>query len=146
MEWNSRFLLVGRRHSVAVDELIAFDDPGWPSAMLGLIAERGVMDPPTRADVFVFSRGAFDEIMPFTAGDPRFDSWLMERAAQTDVPMIDGTKALTIVHQAHGYERAIQQPIDGYRNSGYTIHNARHVITRGGSIRPAWDPTHRRQH
>src|SRR5207248_5330419 len=57
MEWNSRFLLVGRRHSVAVDELIAFDDPGWPSAMRGLIAERGVMDPPTRADVFVFSRG-----------------------------------------------------------------------------------------
>lgn len=157
--WRSPYLLVAQRHTVRIDDVLDFDDPRWEAQLNNLVAHSGVLDPPSGADVFVFTKGAFGDVAPFAVGRTWFDTWLLSRAAARDVRIIDGTQAFMIVHQAHDYEHAGgreavwtgQEAVDNLglfdnaRDRLFTIHNARYVMT-GGRIRRALGREHRKQH
>lgn len=97
-----RFLMVGRRWDLEVPGAIRFDD-GWEAALREAVRKRARLCPPTMIDYFVYPRGLWQRIPPFAVGRTVWDNWLIYRAHQLRVPVIDATEAVTAVHQNHDY-------------------------------------------
>lgn len=100
---SREFLLVGRRWNLEVNELVNFDDPGWESNLRAAVVERGVLEKPDGLDYFVFPKGMFFDIPPFSVGRPGWDNWMIYRARYLRIPVIDVTPSVTVVHQIHDY-------------------------------------------
>lgn len=145
------FLLVGQRSNVDLRIPIQFDDPGWEQSLRAQVAEAGDVSDPTWIDYFVMPRDSAltSEMPPFVVGRPKWDNWLMRRARELQVPLIDGTNFITAVHQRHDYShvpsgtgnvwegpeatinRELYARITKYN---YGIEHATHVLTRRGPM------------
>lgn len=125
------FLCLGRRRDMATGELA----------------------PPDAIDYFVFDReGPLSELPPFAVGRPGWDNWMIYRARSLGIPVVDATRAIKAIHQAHGYEHVPERA--GYRWYGpeadanfelikglerFQTRHATHVLTRFGCV-PALTP------
>jgi len=98
------FLLIGQRWDIDCEELIDFSNPSWEAQLRAHLAKRGKLHAPTGLDYFVFPRGLYRDTPPFAVGRPGWDNWMVYRARTSKVPVIDATKAITVVHQNHDYE------------------------------------------
>jgi hypothetical protein len=97
-----RSLLVGRRWNLDVSGPIEFDE-GWERVLRKQVAQGGKLVPHFFIDYFVFPRGTLGEIPPFAIGRPAWDNWIIYRARSLHLPVIDLTRAVTVVHQNHDY-------------------------------------------
>lgn len=97
-----QFLLVGRRWDVDICERLDFSD-GWGRRLEVLVAERGKLHGHTGIDYFVFPRDLWAQIPPFAIGRGRWDNWLIYGARLRNIPVVDLTEAVTVVHQNHDY-------------------------------------------
>jgi hypothetical protein len=97
-----RFLIVGQRWDLEVDEELRFE-PGWEKRMREDLAERGELHPPAGSDYFVFPRGLFRHIPPFALGRAGWDNWMIFAGRQMRVPVIDASPVITAIHQSHDY-------------------------------------------
>jgi glycosyltransferase involved in cell wall biosynthesis len=116
----SMFLLTARRWNVKVDKYLEFK-PGWDVEFVNHVKKWGVLDIPQAIDIFVFTRGLFHNIPPFSIGRSYWDNWLLSEAKRNRAAVIDGTADLTIVHQNHPYTgfkslKEIQESTQGRRN------------------------------
>ena len=102
LEQEPRFLLVGRRWNLDIRDALLFDAQ-WERQLKGRIAKEGVLHPHFAVDYFVFPKGVLGEIPPFAIGRPAWDNWILYRARSLDLPIIDLTPAVTVVHQNHDY-------------------------------------------
>ena len=99
--WRN-FLLVGGRWDLDVPEPLDFSS-GWEGRLRRLVASAGRLHAATGMDYFVFRRGLWGDIPPFAVGRTMWDNWLLYGARARRAPLIDGTRAITAVHQNHGY-------------------------------------------
>lgn len=97
-----RFLVAGQRWNVDVLEPLDFA-PGWEEKLRSLIATKGELYDPAGIDYFVFRRGIWGEIPPFAIGRTIWDNWLIYRARERGVPVVDATKRISAIHQNHDY-------------------------------------------
>lgn len=97
------FLMVGQRWDVELNESVNFDDTQWESQLWTHVIEHGKLHHKSGIDYFVFPRGIYCDIPPFALGRTAWDNWLVYRARLLKVPVIDATKAITAIHQNHGY-------------------------------------------
>jgi len=97
------FLLIGRRWNLDVEFPIDFSDRNWEIAIRKLLAERGELFIESAFDYFAFSRGTYEKIPPFAIGRFAWDYWLVLAAIRRGVTVIDGTSAITAIHQNHDY-------------------------------------------
>jgi len=97
------FLIVGRRWNLKVNELVNFDDPNWESNLRAEVAQRGVVEKPDGLDYFVFPKGTFSDIPPFSVGRPGWDNWMIYRTRYLGIPVIDATLSMIAIHQIHDY-------------------------------------------
>ena len=97
------FLMVGQRWDVELRDLINFKDNKWENKLKGLINDKGILHAITGVDYFVFFKGAWGNIPPFALGRTAWDNWLIKRALDLKMHVIDATQAATIVHQNHDY-------------------------------------------
>ncbi|MGC2332172.1 MAG: glycosyltransferase family A protein [Candidatus Acidiferrales bacterium] len=114
------FLLVGGRWDMDITEPLPFDD-GWEEKLKARVATEGRLRSHGAVDYFVFPRGMFGEIPPFAIGRTLWDQWLIYRAASQDVPVIDLTEMVQVVHQNHNYGKGrslkdIEKSPEGRRN------------------------------
>ena len=100
---NDKFLMVGRRWDVDIQELWDFDRPEWESGLRNVVLERGELRSQAAIDYFVFSRGLLDAIPPFAIGRTAWDNWLIFRALQHSSLVVDATECVMAVHQNHDY-------------------------------------------
>lgn len=99
-----RFLIVGRRWNVAIDEAWDFADPGWDGRLCSYVRAHGTPAEITAIDYFVFTRGLWgDSIPPFALGRTTWDNWLIYGARRAGARIVDATAAVTAVHQNHDY-------------------------------------------
>jgi hypothetical protein len=99
-----KFLMVGQRWDVDILEPYDFGRPTWEQDLRGLAATRGRLHPPLGSDYFVFPRGSsFVKLPPFAVGRPQWDNWLIYQARQHGAAVVDVTRAVTVIHQNHGY-------------------------------------------
>lgn len=109
------FLIVGQRWDVELKEPVNFKKPKWEPRLRTQVAKYGKLHPKTGIDYFVFPRGLYDYIPPFAIGRGGWDNWLIYRARSSKVPVIDATKAITIIHQNHDYSHVPGGETDVWR-------------------------------
>ncbi len=95
-------LMVGRRWNLDIREAMDFNID-WERLLKTQVVQRGKLHPHFGIDYFVFPKGVWGEIPPFAIGRPGWDNWMLYRAHSLNLPIIDLTKATTIVHQNHDY-------------------------------------------
>ena len=97
------FLMVGRRWDINISEPISFETMGWEDRLKKQIAGDGFLHPPTGIDYFVFPRGIAWAFPPFAVGRPGWDNWLIYRARELGLAVVDATRVVTVAHQNHDY-------------------------------------------
>ena len=144
-----RFLLVGRRVDLAVDQPLGFDEDWYER-----LSSRALADGTVRGDLcidyFAFTRDLFAAVPPFAIGRTRYDNWLIWRAAQEGVAVVDVSAFVKVIHQDHDYGHAeglIQawegaeakraEQLLGHWSHYHSISHARYMSTRSGEVRPA---------
>ena len=98
-----RFLMVGQRWDVDLEEPWYFKPPDWETALRAHVREYGRLHDYTGIDYFVFSRGLWSDIPPFAIGRTVWDNWLLYRARKSRCPLIDASQVVMALHQNHDY-------------------------------------------
>jgi len=100
--FKKHFLLLGRRWNIEIDKPLDFSF-GWESRLRGLVDQSGWLEAPTGIDYFVFKKGLWGNIPPFAVGRTAWDNWLIYKAREQNIPVIDATSVVRAVHQVHQY-------------------------------------------
>jgi hypothetical protein len=144
-----RFLLVGRRVDLDVDQPVIFDD-GWYERL----STRAVADGAARGDLcidyFAFTRDLFATIPPFAIGRTRYDNWLIWRAAEDGAVVVDASAFVKVIHQNHDYghmgglvgawegvEAKRAEQLLGHWSHYHSISHATFILTPLGEVKPA---------
>ena len=145
-ERKARFLMVGRRVDVAVDQDLPCDQPGWAEQFCTFVRSSGEPRGPEWIDYFVFPRGLYRGLPPFTLGRAGFDNWLLWRARSHGVPVVDASEAVLAIHQRHDYshhaagQKGVWEGAEAQENQAlmggwhhcYTLADATHRLTVRG--------------
>lgn len=147
-EKKKNYLLIGQRWDVNIRELLDFSEH-WESKLNEYVKQEGQLHPATGKDYFCFRKGIFQKIPPFALGRGTWDSWLVYYARKRKMPVVDLTKATSVIHQNHGYEHIVKKDNNdvsdwkgheflinrslvgkyfGGENTSYTIEDANYVV------------------
>lgn len=97
-----RFLMVGRRWDLQVEEPLSFDPVGR-ERLRRQLSTAGRQHPPAGSDYFVFRRGEFAGMPEFALGRAGWDNWMIYAARAARLAVVDATDSVTIIHQTHDY-------------------------------------------
>lgn len=114
---RKKFLLVGRRRDLDVDEVLDFSGPDWEIDLKKRMFRNGKLNCHMAIDYFVFRRDFWGELPPFALGRRAFDNWLLYRAREKGAELIDGTRVINAVHQNHHYGHLPRGRSDVYLGS-----------------------------
>jgi hypothetical protein len=96
------FLLVGQRWDVKI-EVDLFSGGDWQDTLHSIMQDGAELHPPMGSDYFVFPRDQFTGIPDFVLGRAGWDNWMIYQGRHLKIPVIDATRAITVVHQEHDY-------------------------------------------
>lgn len=94
-------MMIGRRQNTPIDFAIDFDDPAWFQAVETAARQRGHDAGVVSVDYFVHRRNAFDTLPVMAAGSYFSDNYLIGRALDARIPVIDASEVVFAVHQDH---------------------------------------------
>lgn len=101
---QSKFLMVGRRWDTDIPQLLNFSDHNWSSKAKNLALQKGQQRSGDWIDYFVFPRGFYlGELPPFVIGRVFWDQWLVWKARNAGIPLVDASEAVVAIHQNHDY-------------------------------------------
>ncbi len=95
-------LMVGQRWNLDIREPLEFG-ANWEERLTTQVVSGGKLYPHFAIDYFVFPKGIWGQIPPFAIGRPAWDNWILYRAHSRNIPVIDLTEAVIVVHQNHDY-------------------------------------------
>jgi hypothetical protein len=136
-----RFLMVGQRTTIRADADLDFRDPSLARRIEVEAREMGSLDAPYGSDYFVFPRGALGTIPPFAVGRPYWDNWMIYRARQLGIPLVDASECVLVIHQDHSYGHVPQRAGERWEgpeaesNRRLVPEAARHFTVRHASWR-----------
>ena len=96
----NEFLAVSRRYNWETDEPLDFG-PGWAARLRRRVRKSRGMQGPYGVELFAWRGDFWGEIPPFAVGRRAYDNWLVWRALDAGVPVVDMSADVTVVHQAH---------------------------------------------
>jgi hypothetical protein len=101
-------------------------------------------------DWFVFPTGQLSEVPPFAIGRLWYDNWILWDASNRDIPLIDATPFVPLIHQRHDYshgggmaaiwsgpESGANQALLGHWSHWHAVAHAKWMLTPDGSVVPA---------
>jgi hypothetical protein len=147
-------LMVGRRWNLDVKEPLDFSTD-WETRLTKEVSRRGKLAPHFAIDYFVYPKGIWGEIPPFAVGRPGWDIWMLYRAHCLNLPMIDLTKMVSVVHQNHDYShhpegwtgamkgKEAKQNIELSGGIAYSLLDAQYCLTEKGirrRVTPYYSP------
>lgn len=148
MDWSRRFLLVAQRYDVDVRRLLEFDE-GWEQRWAAKAVAGGKLHTPGAVDLFLYPRGQYEHMPPFAIGRTAYDNWLLWNTVASEIPLIDATRFVTLIHQNHDYAHALKVDVwDGeearenrkwikHWTNYYSIAHANWTLGPDGQIVPA---------
>ena len=139
-----RALMVGRRWDVEIRERLEFTY-GWEKRLGAKTLLYGKQQVPSAIDYLVFTKGMFGEIPPFAVGRPNWDNWMLYCARLKNIPIVDLSRCVEVVHQNHDYshhpdgdrmwdgqEARQNMELAGGQMHLYTILDAQYYVTKKG--------------
>lgn len=101
---HGEFLMVGRRWDLQVCEPLDFAHENWQSRLEAATRLRGRRRTPEWIDYFAFTRGVYGASVPaLVIGRVHWDNWLVWKARDLRVPVVDASEQVVAVHQNHDY-------------------------------------------
>lgn len=97
------FLAAGRRWNLEVDTPIDFTDAHWEEKLKERMKKEGVLFGFSGIDYFVFPKTFPHELPAFAVGRRGWDNWLLYHTRRLNIPVIDATEMILIIHQNHNY-------------------------------------------
>ena len=122
LRWRSRFLLVGRRWDTDITEPLDFSRPDWETRVVARARSEGTQRFYNCVDYFAFARGTYTDLPPLVIGRNAWDHFLVGRARQLGVPIVNASDVVCAVHQNHDYAyhpqgiAGVGQDEEGQRN------------------------------
>jgi hypothetical protein len=117
--WD-QFLIIGQRTDKFIRSEIDFSDPDWEQS---LVQVEGKLHSPAGVDYFIYRRGVYTlkEIPDFIMARTSFDNWLVKYVLDKEIPVLDATDIMEVVHQIHSTpDRESESYIRAFRhNRGY---------------------------
>ncbi len=101
--FSGNFLLLSQRIDVDVKKQLDFSNPKWEQNIFQTAEKSGHYGGPTCNDCFLFPKGMYQDIPPFAVGRIGWDNWMVFHTLSRGIPIIDATKAVTLIHQNHDY-------------------------------------------
>ena len=98
-----QWLAIGQRTDLPVDANVDFDDPAEAESLWHDGRERGVLSSRVCKEFFAFPRGLFQAIPPFAVGRGNWDNWMVANAKAQQIPVVDLSPVVTVLHQSHDY-------------------------------------------
>ncbi|WOH57005.1 hypothetical protein [Bradyrhizobium sp. BWC-3-1] len=133
---KKRFLMVGQRVDVFVNEPLIFDE-NWEGRLRQLAHRTGELY--AGIDYFVYPRGLWDYIPPFAIGRLHWDNWLPYAARLQKAATIDATAVVLAVHQNHEHAKGALGGLESQRNRElmagsrfFTTTESTHALTSAG--------------
>ena len=144
-DYDGPFLMIGHRWDLNVDDSLDFGQ-GWEESLRETAVRDGRKHAPWGIDYFMFRRGLWSEIPPFSVGRTAWDNWLIYGARKEGAPIVDATGLVLAIHQNHDYghdpqgEAGIWGGLEARRNIEllggrdrvFTIEDATHILTEMG--------------
>ena len=147
-----RFLMVGQRVDLDIDQLLAFD-VNWYERLSKQVSVTGKNRGDLCIDYFAFSRDLFTDIPPFAIGRTRYDNWLIWEAAARRAAVVDASAFVRVVHQNHDYghtgglirawegdEAMRAESLLGHWSHYHSISHARFMLDSAGELKTARGP------
>ncbi len=140
------FLGVARRWNLEMPLSIDMSDPNSFRLLQDQAFAANDLYPPVGMDLFVFPKGFFADMPPFSIGWPgaKYDNWMLWYARSQKLPVVDMTAGVTLIHQNHpGFsEESDGRYVEHWRNlrfAGgyghcYDIADATHVLMQDMSV------------
>jgi hypothetical protein len=97
----NNFLLLGQRWNLDVIQEIDYSDPNWESIWKMKAHSSGQLNGPDGVDYYTYRRGLWGQMPPFALGRTRYDNWMIWKARDQGVRVIDATGVITCIHQNH---------------------------------------------
>jgi len=135
-QWSKRFLLVGQRWDMPMEEPIDFNTD-WEINLRKQALRAGRLQVRGAVDYFVFRRGTYHDLPPFVIGRICWDHWLVWKARSTNIPVIDASEDVLAIHQNHDHLYCIGG-LDGVRADVESQHN----LVLAGGLRHLYTITH----
>jgi hypothetical protein len=150
--WRDRFLMVSRRWDLDVVSPVDFQDCKWSSQVREQTLTAGFRQDECWVDFFLFRRGQYKQIPKLVVSHCYWDNWMIWRALQDRIPVLDASPCVVPVHQNHGYDpkfgRSKGRPTDALSVSNLEaiggsknvrrIDSATHRLYRDGKVRRTW--------
>jgi hypothetical protein len=95
------YLAIGRRWDCDITEPLDFAAGG--EELAAWARREGTLDQASGSDYFLFPVRTDFGLPPFAVGRPGWDNWMIGRALDLHLPLIDMTPSVTAVHQNHDY-------------------------------------------
>jgi hypothetical protein len=103
-EQYSKFLMVGHRWDTSVTEPIEFSGPDWADHIRQFALASNDQRNEWFIDYFAFARDVYhNDLPPFVIGTVRWDNWLIWKALNSRIPVVDVSRTVIAVHQNHDY-------------------------------------------
>jgi hypothetical protein len=99
------FLLVTQRWGLKVDREIDFSDRNWDVNLLMELKRRGHAKHRKAVDYFCYRGDWLRDVPAFAVGRTSWDNWIVWKALEEGVPVVDATPVSVCVHQEHAKRR-----------------------------------------
>lgn len=103
----NNYLIVGKRWNLDVSSKILFSSSSWQPYLMDQVKELGELFTESGIDYFIFRKGFYDSIPAFAIGRSSWDNWLIYKAREKRIPVIDATENFTVIHQNHDYHPSL---------------------------------------
>ena len=145
-KWNDKYLIIGRRSNIEIDNEIDFQNPDWQLQLEETVKCIGNQATPYFIDYFIFPKGLFNDMPPFLVGRAYWDNWFIWNAIDKKIPVVEATSEILAAHQNHDYshlpngregayegeEAKHNADLMGGRVHYYSITDANYVLTNKG--------------
>jgi hypothetical protein len=103
------YLLIGKRWDVDITTPIDTTRENWSRELLAFARKHHTVLNFPGMDYFIFPRGMLQGILPFVVGRRGWDNWLIFHVRERQIPVIDITSVVHVVHQNHSYAHVPQK-------------------------------------
>jgi len=136
-QWSQRFLIVGQRWDMPMEEPVNFNAHDWRKSLREEALRSGRLQFQAAVDYFVFTRGLYRDLPPFVIGRIYWDHWLVWKARSANIPVVDATADVLAIHQNHDHSYCAGG-LEGVRADVESRHN----LALAGGLRHLYTITH----